>query len=232
MTASYSASSLVAVNSNFRALLPVFFPFPPGFGSLFLHLLLEFLPRSLQGPWKRISHKRMKNKAKNDKTKHGMEKLEVARKVQEEWEAKEERNRIAEENAANEELIKDFDDIKARIEADRLLAENTLQREKQGKREIHNRARRQSSFMIPNCCSIFFGSRLMVMFNPDDENEFWNAQQDWKIVSWKLHSSSGVHTLVTDTGLVIHMLVEKKYPVMKDVVDVAEKENQSCALKK
>ncbi|GJV13452.1 hypothetical protein Tco_1354993 [Tanacetum coccineum] len=48
---------------------------------------------------------------------------ELARKVQEEWEAEEERNRIAEENAANEDLIRDFDDIKARIEADRLLAE-------------------------------------------------------------------------------------------------------------
>ncbi|GJV75187.1 hypothetical protein Tco_1506771 [Tanacetum coccineum] len=59
---------------------------------------------------------------------------------------------------------------------------------------------------------------LMVMFNPDDENEFWNAQQDWKIVSWKLHGSSGVHTLVTDTGLVIHMLVEKKYPLRKEVL--------------
>ncbi|GJS04024.1 hypothetical protein Tco_0320532 [Tanacetum coccineum] len=28
---------------------------------------------------------------------------------------------------------------------------------------------------------------LMVMFNPDDENDFWNAHQDWNIVSWKLH---------------------------------------------
>ncbi|GJU50292.1 hypothetical protein Tco_1219847 [Tanacetum coccineum] len=45
---------------------------------------------------------------------------------------------------------------------------------------------------------------LMVMFNPDDENEFWNAQQDWKIVSWKLHGSSGVHALVELTGFSIH----------------------------
>ncbi|GJW91408.1 hypothetical protein Tco_0168961 [Tanacetum coccineum] len=59
---------------------------------------------------------------------------------------------------------------------------------------------------------------LMVMFNPDDENEFWNSQQDWNIVSWKLHSSSVVHTLVTEIGLVIHMLVEKKYPLRKKVL--------------
>ncbi|GJT68200.1 hypothetical protein Tco_1019680 [Tanacetum coccineum] len=59
---------------------------------------------------------------------------------------------------------------------------------------------------------------LMVMFNPDDEDEFWNSQQDWNIVSWKLHGSSGVHTLVTEAGLVIHMLVEKKYPLRKKVL--------------
>ncbi|GKB14961.1 hypothetical protein Tco_0848884, partial [Tanacetum coccineum] len=52
----------------------------------------------------------------------------------------------------------------------------------------------------------------------DDEDKFWNLQQDWNIVSWKLHSSSGVHTLVTETGLVIHMLVEKKYPLIKKVM--------------
>ncbi|GJY15546.1 hypothetical protein Tco_0385968 [Tanacetum coccineum] len=33
---------------------------------------------------------------------------------------------------------------------------------------------------------------LMIMFNPDDEDKFWNSQQDWNIVSWKLHGSSGV----------------------------------------
>ncbi|GJZ34421.1 hypothetical protein Tco_0580238 [Tanacetum coccineum] len=27
---------------------------------------------------------------------------------------------------------------------------------------------------------------LMIMFNPDDENEFWNSQQDWNIVSSQL----------------------------------------------
>ncbi|GJZ35828.1 putative reverse transcriptase domain-containing protein, partial [Tanacetum coccineum] len=35
---------------------------------------------------------------------------------------------------------------------------------------------------------------------------------------WKLHKSTGVHTLETDTEMVIHMLVEKKYPLMKKVL--------------
>ncbi|GJU14823.1 hypothetical protein Tco_1142789 [Tanacetum coccineum] len=36
--------------------------------------------------------------------------------------------------------------------------------------------------------------------------------------SWKLHSSSGVHTIMIDEGLVIHMLVENKYPLTKKVL--------------
>ncbi|GJT50876.1 hypothetical protein Tco_0977033, partial [Tanacetum coccineum] len=56
---------------------------------------------------------------------------EMARKIQEEWEAEEERNKIAEEKATNEALIKNFDDIKARIEADRILAEKLQEQERE-----------------------------------------------------------------------------------------------------
>ncbi|GJU33381.1 hypothetical protein Tco_1176970 [Tanacetum coccineum] len=76
--------------------------------------------------------------------------------------------------------------------------------------------------------------------NPDDEDKFWNSQQDWNVVSWKLHSSSGVHTLMTEAGLVIHMLVEKKLSihlvVYNEELAIPEqtategklKENQGC----
>ncbi|GJV82581.1 hypothetical protein Tco_1522479 [Tanacetum coccineum] len=47
---------------------------------------------------------------------------ELAKKVQEDWEAKEERKKLAEEEAAKDALIQDFDDIQARIDADRILA--------------------------------------------------------------------------------------------------------------
>ncbi|GJT05878.1 hypothetical protein Tco_0840340 [Tanacetum coccineum] len=46
---------------------------------------------------------------------------EIARKVQEDWEAEKEVKKLAEEEATNAALIQDFDDIKTRIEADRLL---------------------------------------------------------------------------------------------------------------
>ncbi|GKA02699.1 putative ribonuclease H-like domain-containing protein [Tanacetum coccineum] len=45
--------------------------------------------------------------------------------------SEEERNKIAEEQATNEALIQDFDDIKARIEADRILAEKLQEQERE-----------------------------------------------------------------------------------------------------
>ncbi|GJT66366.1 hypothetical protein Tco_1017846 [Tanacetum coccineum] len=47
---------------------------------------------------------------------------------------------------------------------------------------------------------------LIIMFNQSGNDEFLNAQQNWKIVSWKLHSSSGIHTIITDEGIVIHIV--------------------------
>ncbi|GJQ99878.1 hypothetical protein Tco_0522863 [Tanacetum coccineum] len=59
---------------------------------------------------------------------------------------------------------------------------------------------------------------LMIMFNQGDTADFWDTQQNWKLISWKLHSSSGVHTIMTSTGLVIHMFVENRYPLAKEVL--------------
>ncbi|GKC26671.1 hypothetical protein Tco_1033965, partial [Tanacetum coccineum] len=65
---------------------------------------------------------------------------EMARKVLEEWESEEERKRLAKEEATNDALIRNYDDIKARIEADRLLAEK-LQEEEREQFKIEKRAK-------------------------------------------------------------------------------------------
>ncbi|GJT37873.1 hypothetical protein Tco_0937738 [Tanacetum coccineum] len=287
----------------------------------------------------------------------------MARKIQEEWEGEEERNRLAEEKATNEALIRNYDDIKARIEADRLLAEKLQEEEREqftieerakflhdtiaaqrkflaqqrseairnrpptknqlrnqmmtylkhvgnfkhselktkkfeeiqalyekikrsdedfisigsaederlikkmnekgidsskkeevkeeSKEEESNRKRKLAEHLeeinqnvvirsngqkryfstlmrvlsifdrddlnvvyqlvmdryqdeIPEGFDRVLWGDLMIMFNPDDEDKFWNSQQDWNIVSWKLHGSSGY--IFNDwTCLVIHM---------------------------
>ncbi|GJS76547.1 hypothetical protein Tco_0726428 [Tanacetum coccineum] len=56
---------------------------------------------------------------------------EMARKLQEDWETEEEGKRLAEEEATNDTLIRNYDDIKARIEADRLLAKRLQEQERE-----------------------------------------------------------------------------------------------------
>ncbi|GKD06244.1 hypothetical protein Tco_1181218 [Tanacetum coccineum] len=71
-----------------------------------------------------------KDKGKN-KIEEEDEDEEMARKMQEDWETEEERKRLAEEEATNVALIQDFDDIKARMEADRLLALRLQEKERE-----------------------------------------------------------------------------------------------------
>ncbi|GKE13821.1 hypothetical protein Tco_1421398, partial [Tanacetum coccineum] len=63
---------------------------------------------------------------------------EVARKVQEEWEAEEEKKRLAEEEATNAALFNEYDFIQARLNADKILAEK-LQKEEREKFTIKQR---------------------------------------------------------------------------------------------
>ncbi|GJZ03395.1 hypothetical protein Tco_0536670 [Tanacetum coccineum] len=56
---------------------------------------------------------------------------EVARKMQEEWEAKEDRKRLTEEEATKTALSNEYDFIQARIEVDRLLAERVQEAERE-----------------------------------------------------------------------------------------------------
>ncbi|GKB94704.1 hypothetical protein Tco_0980841 [Tanacetum coccineum] len=65
---------------------------------------------------------------------------EVARKVQEEWEAEEEKKKLAEEEATKAAFINEYDFIQARLNADKILAEK-LQEEEREKFTIEQRAK-------------------------------------------------------------------------------------------
>ncbi|GJT30858.1 hypothetical protein Tco_0911133 [Tanacetum coccineum] len=50
-----------------------------------------------------------------------------------------------------------------------------------------------------------------IIFDPNEKDELWLNQLDWKLLRWKLYESCGVHTLFMDgTPIEINMLLEKK----------------------
>ncbi|GJY64427.1 hypothetical protein Tco_0465887 [Tanacetum coccineum] len=59
---------------------------------------------------------------------------------------------------------------------------------------------------------------LITLFEPSEEDEIWKAQQDYTLISWRLYDSCGVHLLLMDTGITIHMMVEKKYPLTQEML--------------
>ncbi|GJR99165.1 hypothetical protein Tco_0315674 [Tanacetum coccineum] len=61
---------------------------------------------------------------------------------------------------------------------------------------------------------------LRMIFDPDEKDELWMNQLDWKLLRWKLYESCGVHTLFMDgKPMEINMLVEKKYPLVKELLE-------------
>ncbi|GJY95765.1 hypothetical protein Tco_0512126 [Tanacetum coccineum] len=61
---------------------------------------------------------------------------------------------------------------------------------------------------------------LRMIYYLDEKDDIWLNQQDWKLLKWKLYENYRVHTLFIDgTPLEINMLVEKKYPLIKELLE-------------
>ncbi|GJS33052.1 putative ribonuclease H-like domain-containing protein [Tanacetum coccineum] len=61
---------------------------------------------------------------------------------------------------------------------------------------------------------------LRMMFDPDEQDEIWKNQESWKVLRWRLYENLGVHSVfLIDTPMEINMLVEKKYPLKKEILE-------------
>ncbi|GKB53775.1 hypothetical protein Tco_0904528, partial [Tanacetum coccineum] len=61
---------------------------------------------------------------------------------------------------------------------------------------------------------------LRMIFDLYEKDELWMNQLDWKLLKCKLHENYGVYTLFLDgTPMEINILVEKKYPLIKELLE-------------
>ncbi|GJU57957.1 putative ribonuclease H-like domain-containing protein [Tanacetum coccineum] len=63
-------------------------------------------------------------------------------------------------------------------------------------------------------------SEMLYDFDRQDLLDIYRlkAQQDYTLISWRLFDSCGVHVLLMDTGITIHMLIEKTYPLTQEML--------------
>ncbi|GKB45131.1 putative reverse transcriptase domain-containing protein, partial [Tanacetum coccineum] len=59
---------------------------------------------------------------------------------------------------------------------------------------------------------------LYVIFESNEEDEIWKSQHEYNLISWRLCDFCGIHILLMENGLAIHMLTEKKYPLSQEMI--------------
>ncbi|GKA92261.1 hypothetical protein Tco_0814186, partial [Tanacetum coccineum] len=79
----------------------------------------------------------------------------------------------------------------------------------------------QYSKITPEGIELILWGDLKIMMESsteeNDQGDFWNNQQDWEIVSWRLYEACGVCILELKDGTIIYMLVERRYPLSKEL---------------
>ncbi|GJT70666.1 hypothetical protein Tco_1029952 [Tanacetum coccineum] len=56
------------------------------------------------------------------------------------------------------------------------------------------------------------------LFEPDEEDKLWKNQHEYNVISWSLYDFCGIHILLMQNGIAIHMLTEKKYPLSHEMI--------------
>ncbi|GJW23422.1 putative ribonuclease H-like domain-containing protein [Tanacetum coccineum] len=80
------------------------------------------------------------------------------------------------------------------------------------------KAKYKSTRLVEDLDLLLWGD-LKTMFEPHVEDTVWRNQQDYKVLDWKMYDSCGVHSLRMQ-HVHIHMLVEKKYPLIPSTLSM------------
>nr|GEU47878.1 putative reverse transcriptase domain-containing protein [Tanacetum cinerariifolium] len=84
--------------------------------------------------------------------------------------------------------------------------------------DLHRLVEERYTTTSPEGCDLMLWGDLKTLFEPDEENELWKNQHEYNLISWRLCDSSGIHILLIDNGIAIHMLIEKKYPLGQEMI--------------
>ncbi|GJV42054.1 hypothetical protein Tco_1420494 [Tanacetum coccineum] len=58
-----------------------------------------------------------------------------------------------------------------------------------------------------------------IMFEETADDDIWKNQEKWIIKSWTFYENCGVHILALEDGTEIHMLAERRYPLIRETLE-------------
>ncbi|GJV29414.1 hypothetical protein Tco_1385862 [Tanacetum coccineum] len=85
--------------------------------------------------------------------------------------------------------------------------------------ELYNLVMKRFETTNPEGVDLVFWGDLRIMFDANAEDELWHNQEKWNLKSWDLYENCSVHTLILEDGTEIHMLAERKSPLIKETLE-------------
>ncbi|GKB28119.1 hypothetical protein Tco_0867520 [Tanacetum coccineum] len=84
--------------------------------------------------------------------------------------------------------------------------------------ELFRLVKERFSTSRPEGFDLMLWGDLHTLFEPDEDDEIWRDQHEYNLLSWRLCDFCGIHILLMENGLAIHMLTEKKYPLSQEML--------------
>ncbi|GJX23307.1 putative ribonuclease H-like domain-containing protein [Tanacetum coccineum] len=84
--------------------------------------------------------------------------------------------------------------------------------------ELYRLVKERYSASRPEGFDLMLWGDLHTLFEPDEDDEIWKDQHEYNLISWRLCDFCGIHILLMENGLAIHMLTEKKYPLSQEMI--------------
>ncbi|GJS43581.1 hypothetical protein Tco_0568624 [Tanacetum coccineum] len=100
----------------------------------------------------------------------------------------------------------------------KVLSEMLEDFDRQDVEELYRLVKERYSTSRPEGYDLMLWGDLHTLFEPDEEDELWKNQHEYNVISWSLYDFCGIHILLMQNGIAIHMLTEKKYPLSQEMI--------------
>ncbi|GKE18209.1 hypothetical protein Tco_1425786, partial [Tanacetum coccineum] len=100
----------------------------------------------------------------------------------------------------------------------KVLSEMLEDFDRQDVEELYRLVKERYSTSRPEGYDLMLWGDLHTLFEPDEEDEIWKNQHEYNVISWSLYDFCGIHILLMQNGIAIHMLTEKKYPLSQEMI--------------
>ncbi|GJV66243.1 putative reverse transcriptase domain-containing protein [Tanacetum coccineum] len=100
----------------------------------------------------------------------------------------------------------------------KVLSEMLEDFDRQDVEELYRLVKERYSASRPEGYDLMLWGDLHTLFEPDEEDEIWKNQHEYNVISWSLYDFCGIHILLMQNGIAIHMLTEKKYPLSQETI--------------